>query len=149
MSYHFRICQLEDIDALLILCQEHAEYEQTNYKLEGKKEVFQKLLSLENPPLHCWIVEDGREIIGYFTYTFDFSTWDAGYFLHLDCLYLKPFCRGKGIGYSIMQWLKKIAVERSCVNIQWQTPVFNENAIRFYKCIGGKGKEKVRFSLSI
>jgi hypothetical protein len=43
--------------------------------------------------------------------------------------------------------LRDIAREKNCVNIQWQTPVFNKRAIKFYNRIGATGKDKVRFTL--
>jgi uncharacterized protein YneR len=43
----------------------------------------------------------------------------------------------------------EIAKEKGCVNVQWQTPVFNEKAIRFYERIGGKALDKKRFSIGI
>ncbi len=63
----------------------------------------------------------------------------------MDCLFPEPELRSRGMGTEIMAGLKRVAKERHCVNIQWQTPAFNERAIRFYKRIGGVGKDKVRF----
>lgn len=40
--------------------------------------------------------------------------------------------------------IASLAYRLGCVNVQWQTPVWNERAIRFYQRLGGKGKEKVR-----
>jgi hypothetical protein len=33
--------------------------------------------------------------------------------------------------------------------LQWQTPVFNEKAIRFYHRMGATSKDKVRFFLEV
>ncbi len=41
--------------------------------------------------------------------------------------------------------IASLAYRLGCVNVQWQTPVWNERAIRFYQRLGGEGKEKVRF----
>ena len=41
--------------------------------------------------------------------------------------------------------LVDVAKNNNCVNLQWQTPVFNEMAIRFYERIGGKAHDKKRF----
>ena len=82
---------------------------------------------------------------GYATFTFDFSAWDAKSYLHLDCIYLDEQFRGFGISKEIMKRFIKIASGKDCVNLQWQTPVFNKQAIRFYRRIGGKAMDKKRF----
>ncbi|MEO1715245.1 MAG: GNAT family N-acetyltransferase, partial [Bacteroidota bacterium] len=76
-----------------------------------------------------------------------FSTWDAEYYVYLDCLYLEPQTRGQGIGTQIMEEVKAFARAEDCSVIQWQTPDFNEKAIRFYQKIGGVSKAKERFFL--
>jgi GNAT superfamily N-acetyltransferase len=63
----------------------------------------------------------------------------------MDCLYLSEICRGKGIGTDIMERIRKIAKEKNCVNIQWQTPEYNAMAIKFYVGLGSIGKQKMRF----
>ena len=88
-------------------------------------------------------------IVGYASYTFDFSTWDVATFMHMDCLYLDEEARSFGIGEALIEKLKQIAIAKNCINIQWQTPEFNERAIKFYHRIGGTGKSKVRFTLDL
>lgn len=148
LDYQIRACQPNDLPVLVQLCQKHAHYEQASYTRAGKEERLQKALFGESPPLHGLVVEAGGELVGYATYTFDYSTWNAAPFLHLDCLYLEPAYRGRGIGERIIRQLEQVARERGCVNMQWQTPAFNEKAIRFYKRISASGKEKIRFSLA-
>ncbi|RFS15119.1 GNAT family N-acetyltransferase [Emticicia sp. C21] len=146
MEYQIRAIQAQDLPALVELCHKHAEYEHADYNPIGKEEQLSKVLFAETPKLFCWVVESNQQLVGYASYTFDYSTWDVGTFLYLDCLYLEPGCRGLGIGEEIMQKLKVIAQQNNCVNIQWQTPDFNTRAIRFYERMGGVGKNKVRFT---
>ena len=127
------------------LCVKHSEFEQANYNPTGKADLLKKALFTDNPKLYCSVIESNNKLQGYFSYTFDYSTWDAQTFLYLDCLYLEPEFRGKKIGEVVFEKLKEIAKQNDCVNIQWQTPIFNERAIKFYNRIGGTGKDKVRF----
>ncbi|UUC47359.1 GNAT family N-acetyltransferase [Flavobacterium cerinum] len=53
------------------------------------------------------------------------------------------------MGKALLEKVKTIGEAADCINMQWQTPDFNENAIRFYKRIGGIGKNKVRFTLPL
>lgn len=145
MNYIIRDCRETDLPDVITLCAHHAEFEKATYDPEGKADQLKEALFNTNPVLHGWIVEVENKVAGYATFTFNYSTWNAGYFLYMDCLYLEPEVRSSGIGAEIMKRLKKIAKEKNCVNIQWQTPVFNERAIKFYQREGGVGKEKVRF----
>lgn len=48
-----------------------------------------------------------------------------------------------------MEKVKEYAKAENCHMIQWQTPVFNDKAIRFYQKIGGISKPKERFFMKV
>jgi GNAT superfamily N-acetyltransferase len=101
------------------------------------------------PPIHACTPGLSSNVVaclvGYATATQEFSTWDAACFLHMDCLYLREEARGLGLARQLVMEIASLAYRLGCVNVQWQTPVWNERAIRFYQRLGGEGKEKVRF----
>jgi ribosomal protein S18 acetylase RimI-like enzyme len=170
IKYLIRPCRPEDLAALVVLCGKHALHERAAYDPAGKEALLSKALfgarrseglgdpgseglgdpeseGLGDPPkLYCLMVEVGGQVIGYTTYTFDFSTWEARPFLYMDCLYLSAPYRGMGIGKAVMQRLEAEAAKNECVNIQWQTPVFNTDAIGFYRRMGATALEKMRFT---
>jgi len=147
MEYTIRPCELDDLPALLSLCERHAAHEQAFYSPEGKLEALGRALFTTPPSLYGYVIASAECAVGYFTFTFDFSTWDAQRFLYLDCLYLTPEYRNLGIGRKVFDLLADLAIQNQCANIQWQTPVFNERAIAFYRRMGAEAKEKMRFSL--
>ncbi len=149
MDYRIRTAEHRDLPFLIELCREHAAYEQAAYDPAGKMEKLEQALFGQEEKLFCLVVESNGVPVGFASYTFDFSTWDACTFLYLDCLYLQAAFRGFKIGEQVMQQLRGIAQDKGCVNIQWQTPVFNESAIRFYKRVGGIAKDKMRFCLPV
>jgi len=149
MKYTIRLCEEEDLQDLVGLCTRHAAYEQASYNYDGKAERLFQAIFQSPKRLYCHIITVEQKAIGFFSYTFDYSTWDAAEFLYLDCLYLDEDFRGFGIGTEVFRQLKEIAVQKNCVNIQWQTPDFNESAIRFYKRIGGISRAKERFVLTL
>lgn len=149
MEYSIRNCEIADLPKLVILCQKHAAFEKAAYSPEGKEEGLKKALFDSNPKLHCLVVAVKDTIVGYASYTFDYSTWDAANFLYMDCLFLEEEARSFGIGEILIHKLKEIGTQNNCVNLQWQTPQFNERAIKFYNRIGAKGKDKVRFTLDL
>lgn len=139
----------KDLATLVELCKNHAEYEQATYNVVDKVQLLKNAIFTQNPKLFCYVIDSGTELAGYFSYTLDFSTWDAQTFLYLDCLYLEPNFRGLKIGEQVFEKLKHIGEENNCVNIQWQTPVFNERAIKFYTKIGATAKDKRRFFINL
>lgn len=149
MEYIIRQCEEKDLTELVELCGKHSAFEQADYSLIGKWALLKNAIFSNNPRLFCFVIESNNTLQGYYSYTFDFSTWDAQTFLYLDCLYLEPAFRGLKIGEVVFNKLREIAKHNSCINIQWQTPIFNERAIKFYNRIGGTGKDKARFFINI
>jgi GNAT superfamily N-acetyltransferase len=146
-DYIIRPVTEKDMNGLLLLIAEHATFEQEDYNPDHKLEGLKKALFGQPVKLHCWVVEQEGNLTGYVSFTFDYSTWGAGDFMYMDCLYLRETTRGHGIGSSIIKKLQQIAREHNCINIQWQTPTFNEPAIRFYHKNKATSKNKIRFKL--
>jgi L-amino acid N-acyltransferase YncA len=137
----------EDLDRLVLLCAEHAAYECAEYSPEGKAERLEKLLFGAPPRIMGALVEEAGVLVGYATWSREASTWDATEYMHVDCMYLREDARAAGAAVAL---IKQMAVEfreagLNEVTAQWQTPPFNENAIRFYEALGGKRKDKARF----
>lgn len=149
MEYSIRNCKITDLPQLLILLQKHTEFEKAEFSPEGKEKGLKNALFGQNPKLFCLVVATKETIVGYASYSFDFSTWNAQTFLYMDCLFLEEETRGLGIGEKLIEKLKEIGTKNNCVNIQWQTPEFNTRAIKFYNRMGAKGKDKVRFTLTL
>lgn len=149
MDCIIRKLEERDLATLVELCKNHAEYEQVTYNSKDKEQLLKNAIFAQSPKLYCYVIDSGTELAGYFSYTFDFSTWDAQTFLYLDCLYLEANFRGLKIGEKVFEKLKYIGEENNCVNIQWQTPTFNERAIKFYDKIGATGKGKRRFIIDL
>ena len=146
-TYEIREIQEKDLGELMLLIEEHAAYERSPYNGEGKQERLKDGLFGNNPRLKCWVIDIDQLVNGYCSFTFDYSTWDAAMFIYMDGLYLRSAYRGMGIGTVILTRLKELAAQNDMVNVQWQTPDFNESAIAFYKKNGALPKNKVRFTL--
>ncbi len=149
MNYKIRFAEKEDIHQIIRLCKLHSEFENCLYQKEGKAEKLRKLLFSEKPKIYCLVAEIDTKIIGYATYSIQYSTWDAEQYLYIDCLYLDDIARGNNIGEKLINQLKKEAQKLKCTLIQWQTPKENKRAIKFYHRIGGKAMSKKRFTLKI
>lgn len=135
----------KDVDAIARLMVAHALYEKSIIEEEGLSARFEKHLAAPDHKLRCLVVEEKGKLVGYATFIKQFSTWDADFYIYLDCLYLEESTRGKGIGQELMEQIKAYAKAEGCQQIQWQTPVFNTGAIKFYKRLGARARAKERF----
>ncbi|MDO1528197.1 GNAT family N-acetyltransferase [Fulvimonas sp. R45] len=139
----------DDLAALVAMCGEHAAYERASYAPAGKAEALSRALFSTPPRLHAWVAEVLGEPVGYATATLEFSTWQAGEFLHMDCLYVRAGRRDGGTGAALLHAVVDFARRAGCAEIQWQTPAWNADAARFYRRSGAVEKAKRRFLLSM
>lgn len=144
-----RFAEKKDLKIIVALCKAHAAYEKAVFSEENKLELLEKHLFSDESDLKCLVVEDCNEIVGYATFFKQFSTWEASYYLYLDCLFLNEQQRGKGVGKKLMELIKDYAISQECSIIQWQTPNFNKKAIQFYNDIGATSKSKERFTWKV
>lgn len=138
-----------DIEALVVMCGEHARHEGAPYRRAGKAKALSQALFAATPRLHGWVAEAAGEVTGYATAAWEFSTWQGGEFLHMDCLFVREGWRGHGTGAALLQAVGDFARRSGCAEIQWQTPEWNGDAARFYRRAGAVEKSKRRFFLAL
>lgn len=143
-----RIAENKDFEAIKKLVKAHAKFEKASALSDNNLDKLSNYI-FSTDVVKCLVVELNNEIVGYATFMKQFSTWDANYYIYLDCLYLNEKTRGKGIGTQIMGKIKAYAKSINCSEIQWQTPDFNKEAIDFYKKLGAESKTKERFNWKI
>ncbi|GEB59902.1 GNAT family N-acetyltransferase [Streptomyces gardneri] len=168
-----RHARVEDLERVVELVAEHAEYEKAAPPAPGLATRLTGMLfggpgsaeefggpepadeprgpsGGETPRLRCLVAElpDGS-LAGYATCAPELSTWDGVAYLHMDCLYLTSTARGHGLGPLLLDAVRAEARALGLTEIQWQTPAWNEGAIRFYDRLGATSKEKRRYSLPV
>ncbi|MCE3001856.1 MAG: GNAT family N-acetyltransferase [Xanthomonadaceae bacterium] len=136
-----------DAPALARLCAAHAAYERIPYAAEGH--VARLADALTAGRLRAWLARLHGDVVGYASVTLDFSTLAGAPFLHLDCLYLEPDARGLGLGAELLAAAAAQARALGCAQLQWQTPTWNADAIRFYDRLGAARNEKHRYTLAV
>jgi ribosomal protein S18 acetylase RimI-like enzyme len=143
----------DDLEALLGLVARHAEFEHATFDPTGVIERWHATLVGPSSVAHCLVAEaaapDGSSLVGYATCSLEFSTWAAARFLHMDTLFVDERLRGRSIGAALMDAV--IAYGRRCgvTELQWQTPMWNDRAIRFYERAGATFAPKARFHLPL
>ncbi|GAA4424704.1 GNAT family N-acetyltransferase [Acidovorax lacteus] len=135
-----------DAAALARLCAAHAAYERLAHCTDGHAARLAE--ALQSGRLHAWLALRDAQIVGYASATVDYATLAARPFLHLDCLYLDPAARGHGLGQALLCAVVDHARTLGFAQLQWQTPVWNEGAIRFYDRLGATRLTKQRYTLA-
>ncbi|WP_433515419.1 N-acetyltransferase family protein [Nonomuraea sp. CA-143628] len=139
----------DDLPAVAALCTEHAAFERSGPVPADLADRLGPVLFSENPKAWCLVADRGGEVIGYATCSLEFSTWQAAAFVHMDCLFVAEPYRGEGWGRALLDAVQRSAEGRGIGEVQWQTPDWNVDAIRFYHRAGAQGASKVRFSLAV
>lgn len=145
MAIVIRRASGRDAPVIAELTAEHAAYERS----QARPDTRDLAAALDGPParLLVWIAGQGDHPVGYAAVTEDFSSWRARPFLHLDFLFVRAEHRGCGVGAELFQQAVRYAKERGITPLEWQTPTWNQDAIRFYERMGGKHAVKARFTL--
>ena len=140
-----RPAQLRDVEAIVELIRELADFEQLTHLLQVTPEKLRPHLFGEKPAAECIVAElasvgdaPGQRgaAVGFALFFTNFSTFLAQPGLYLEDLYVKPALRGKGIGEALLTRLARLAVERNYGRFEWSVLDWNENAIRFYERMG-------------
>jgi len=147
MSVAIRCTSGLDAPMLAELVAEHADYERSS----ARPDAYALAAALDAVParLLAWIAGEGGYPVGYAAVTEDFSTWRAQAFLYLDCLFVRATHRGRGVGADLFRHALSHARDSGVATLEWQTPSWNEGAIRFYERLGGAHTLKARFSLGL
>ncbi|MFD9943514.1 GNAT family N-acetyltransferase [Nonomuraea sp. NPDC059023] len=140
-----------DLPRVAELATEHTAYEKAPPPppdLAGRLSAL--LFGAAVPRLRCLVAETpSGEVVGYATCAAEVSTWAGSEYLHMDCLFLNEASRGHGLGRLLMAAVVELARELGLPYVQWQTPVWNEGAIRFYDRLGARSLEKHRYTLDV
>jgi GNAT superfamily N-acetyltransferase len=147
MNYSIRKAIEKDGNPLLALIHSHAIYEGSEATVT--ETALRNILGNGDAPVHIFVAEQGDALIGYAALTFDFSLWRNALWGHLDCLFMTENARGAGLGKSLLTTCIGFAKKTGADRLEWQTPEWNEGAIRFYVREGAALHDKARFSLAL
>ncbi len=137
-----------DLPQVAALAADHAAYERADRPPAGLPDRLAALISGPTPRLHLLVADTGGgKLVGYASCAPELSTWQGREYLHLDCLYLDEAYRGLGLGARLIGAAGELAGRLGLGELQWNTPDWNTDAIRFYRRLGATDRAKLRFSL--
>lgn len=122
----------EDLNQVLQLIKELAEYEKAPQEVTITVEELEKDGFGENPLYWLWIAEHEQKIIGMSLWYLRYSTW-KGRCLYLEDIIVTEKYRGKGIGKKLFERTILDAKEINAKLMTWQVLDWNLPAIKFYQ----------------
>lgn len=134
-----------DLAGLLVLMAEHAAFE--GGEVTAKAAQLSRALFGPQPRLSVWVAGDQPGLLGYAAASREYSAWRGREYLHMDCLFVRAAARNLGVGARLADAVIGFATTQGLEEVQWQTPAWNLDAVRFYERLGAVAHQKVRFSL--
>jgi ribosomal protein S18 acetylase RimI-like enzyme len=127
-------------DALTIaaLVRELAVYEKLEQHARATADDFRRHLFGPRPAAEAAIALVDGKAVGFALWFSTFSTFRGQPGLYLEDIFVKPECRGRGIGKALLATVAAAAVERGCGRLEWSVLNWNDPAIGFYRSLGAR-----------
>jgi GNAT superfamily N-acetyltransferase len=141
MTAHIRAVEERDVDAVVGLVHELADYERAAEHCLLSSTQLHAALFAPSPALFGHVAEVADEdghgtVVGCALWFLNFSTWRGVHGLYLEDLYVQPAHRGAGIGRALLARLAAVCAERGLARLEWAVLDWNEPSIGFYRSLG-------------
>ena len=136
VPFALRPAEPRDLDAIVGLIRELAEFERLTHLLQVTPQTLEPHLFGARPVVEALVAEREGAVVAFALFFTNFSTFLGKPGLYLEDLIVDPAQRGRGIGQALLERLARIAVERDYGRFEWSVLDWNENAIRFYERMG-------------
>lgn len=133
-----RVAVPGDIDDIMRLIRDLAEYERDLASVENTPQLIEEALFGDDPLASALVAEVEGVVVGLAIWYRTYSTWTGQAGMHLEDLYVDPEHRGTGLGRDLFTALARIAVAEGYRRLEWVVLDWNESAIRFYDSLGGR-----------
>ncbi|GAA4050200.1 GNAT family N-acetyltransferase [Flavobacterium chungnamense] len=127
----FKTLETSQIEAITTMMQDFYAIDNYPIDVEVSKKLFQEFITNEHLG-KSWLIYSEDELVGYVILTFVFSFEYKGRIAFLDELYIKKIARGKGIGTTIIQFIKEQAKQLNVKLLYLEVENHNENAQKLY-----------------
>ncbi|MBP7624306.1 MAG: GNAT family N-acetyltransferase [Xanthomonadales bacterium] len=138
MTTTLRAATRADVPLILGFIRELAEYERLLDQVVCDEATLDANLFGERTLAEVVIAEHAGEPAGFALFFHNFSTFRGRRGLYLEDLFVRPECRGFGIGKRLLAHLAKLAIDRDCARFEWSVLDWNAPAIGFYQSLGAR-----------
>lgn len=127
----FRFADASDCKLILYFIKELAQHVNMLDEVEATEALLEEWLFKKQKAEVLFIMVDGKEV-GFALFYHNFSTFLGKAGIHLEDLYVKEECRGKGYGRALLRQLAYIATERNCGRLEWWCLDQDQSSTDFY-----------------
>lgn len=139
----------KDVPAIWEMIRELAAYEHLEDQVVMTPQELHAAL-FERKDAYALVLEWQGETAGYAIYYHTFSTFTARAGLYLEDLYVRPACRGHGLGRAVIDYLTQKAQDEDRRRVDWECLDWNAPSIAFYKSLGAVHQSQwLKFRLQV
>ena len=131
----------QNIKDLLQLIEGLARYENAVPPDQAAKRRLTIDASSKSPPYRAFVAYLRGKPVGYIIHYYTYSTYDGRRIFFLEDIFVAKNARKKGVGKDLFNFCLQEAKKQDCCELQWAVLTWNEDAIRFYKRMGGKRQD--------
>ncbi|NMN96028.1 GNAT family N-acetyltransferase [Antrihabitans stalactiti] len=132
----------DDVDAMVGLVYELAEYEKLRHECTLTSDQLRTALFGPQPALYAHVVEVEGEIVGIAIWFLNYSTWDGVHGIYLEDLYVTPQRRGAGYGRALLAELARECTRKGYSRLAWSVLDWNAPSIAFYESLGAIAQDE-------
>lgn len=136
MTAQLRIAEPRDVEAIVGLVRELAEFEHLSDGLKLTSGALTRHLFAARPVIEAVVAEVDGTLVAYALFFTNYSSFLGQPGLYLEDLYVQPAHRGTGVGQALLRHLASLAVAREYGRFEWSVLDWNEQAIGFYMRMG-------------
>jgi GNAT superfamily N-acetyltransferase len=137
-GFTVRFAGPEDAETIAVLVRELAIYEKLEQHAKATADDFRRHLFGPRPAAEAAIAEYEGKAVGFALWFSTFSTFRGQPGLYLEDIFVRPECRGRGIGKALLATVAAKAVARGYGRLEWAVLDWNHPAIGFYKSLGAQ-----------
>lgn len=126
-----------DVPLIVELVHELADYERLADECVAAADSVRRAL-FEAKDAEAVIAESDGDPAGYALFFRSFSTFLMRPGIYLEDLYVRPQFRKQGVGFALLVYLARQAVDRGYTRVEWSVLNWNQPAIDFYERIGAE-----------
>jgi GNAT superfamily N-acetyltransferase len=127
-----------DVPLLLVLIRALADYERLADQVSATEDRLRESLFGPRPAAEAVIGRLDGEPAGFALFFQTYSTFLGRPGMYLEDIFVKPECRGRGLGKALLRHVARLAVARQCGRFEWAVLDWNAPAIGFYRKLGAE-----------
>jgi GNAT superfamily N-acetyltransferase len=130
-----RFAEEKDVAVVLEFVRALAEYEHLQDQVQATVEDIRQYV-FRDQRAEVVICEYEGVPAGFVLFFYTFSTFLGKPGIYIEDMFVKPECRGKGLGKLLLSFIITLAKERHCGRVEWSCLNWNESAFKFYRSQG-------------